>query len=142
MNENEQIATTTNKTEEQTDTIKDQTRTMMNELLKTQQYQIESTDERATLLMNSEQLSNQGCCDADNYDKDSRDSCAVSDCDSKPNECGPQEMKRDGSCYYFNEKQNETAEATREVYYCLTEAFVFTTIVAIFWGVKVSHQYK
>ncbi|KAI8771750.1 hypothetical protein BgiBS90_027285, partial [Biomphalaria glabrata] len=92
MNENEQIATTPNKTEEQ---IKDQTRIMINELLNTQQYQIESTDERATPLMNSEQLSNQGCGDTDNYDRHVGDGCAVFDCDSKPNECGPQEMKRD-----------------------------------------------
>ncbi|KAI8767325.1 hypothetical protein BgiBS90_029473, partial [Biomphalaria glabrata] len=97
MNENEQIATTPNKTEEQTDTIKDQTRIMINELLNTQQYQIESTDERATPLMNSEQLSNQGCGDTDNYDRHVGDGCAVFDCDSKPNECGPQEMKRDDS---------------------------------------------
>ncbi|KAI8796328.1 hypothetical protein BgiBS90_004095, partial [Biomphalaria glabrata] len=95
INENEQIATTPNKTEEQTDTIKDQTRIMINELLNTQQYQIESTDERTTPLMNSEQLSNQECGDTDNYDRDAGDGCAVCDCDSKPNECGPQEMKRD-----------------------------------------------
>ncbi|KAI8774942.1 hypothetical protein BgiBS90_024764, partial [Biomphalaria glabrata] len=95
MNENEQIATTPNKTEEQTDTIKDQTRIMMNQLLNTQQYQIELTDERTTPLMNSEQLSNQECGDTDNYDRDAGDGCAVCDCDSKPNECGPQEMKRD-----------------------------------------------
>ncbi|XP_055875700.1 uncharacterized protein LOC106073053 [Biomphalaria glabrata] len=122
MNENEQIATTPNKTEEQTNTIKDQTRIMMNELLNTQQYQIESTDERATPLMNSEQLSNQGCGNTDNYDRDAGDGCAVCDCDSKPNECGPQEMKRDDSCYYFNEKQNESAEETIEETYSLTEA--------------------
>ncbi|KAK0063463.1 hypothetical protein Bpfe_007104 [Biomphalaria pfeifferi] len=62
MNENEQIDTTPNSTEEQTDTIKDQTRIMMN-MMSTQQYQIESTDKRATPLMNSEQLSNQECGD-------------------------------------------------------------------------------
>ncbi|KAI8789857.1 hypothetical protein BgiBS90_010115 [Biomphalaria glabrata] len=118
MNENEQIATTPNKTEEQ---IKDQTRIMINELLNTQHYQIESTDKRAIPLMNSEQLSNQGCGDADNYDRDAGDGCAVCDCDSKPNECGPQEMKRDDSCYYFNEKQNETAEETIAETYSLTE---------------------
>ncbi|KAI8795718.1 hypothetical protein BgiBS90_003485, partial [Biomphalaria glabrata] len=95
MNENEQIVTTPNKTEEQTDTIKDQTRIMINELLNTQQYQIESTDKRATPLMNSEQLSNQECGVTDNYDRDAGDGCAVCDCDGKPNECGPQEMKRD-----------------------------------------------
>ncbi|KAI8791305.1 hypothetical protein BgiBS90_006769, partial [Biomphalaria glabrata] len=92
MNENEEIATTPNKREEQ---IKDQTRIMINELLNTQQYQIESTDERATPLMNSEQLSNQGSGDTDNYYRHVGDGCAVFDCDSKSNECGPQEMKRD-----------------------------------------------
>ncbi|KAI8774976.1 hypothetical protein BgiBS90_024798 [Biomphalaria glabrata] len=92
MNENEQIATTPNKTEEQ---IKDQTTIMINELLNTQQYQIESTDERVIPLMNSEQLSNQGCGDTDNYDRHAGDGCAVFDCDSKPNECCPQEMRRD-----------------------------------------------
>ncbi|KAI8791970.1 hypothetical protein BgiBS90_007434 [Biomphalaria glabrata] len=76
MNENERIVTKPNKTEEQTNTIKDQTRIMINELLNTQHYQIESTDERATPLMNSEQLSNQECGDTDNYDRDAGDGCA------------------------------------------------------------------